>query len=193
MRHPRSIPFESSCILRFQVILREVAGSPRYCSPRPPWDTHGEFWLGVHAFHGVALLASIKPSLDILSSRSALKKRCFLSAAPTGPHPSKSSCAKKQDLHGIARSRYENTRGDSATALRSAQNDSTAKSTAMYRHVPPWDTQVPPWDTHVRLVERPGWGAVNFGGLFGKGGRPVLLFPWWRGKGCAGCGFVEFC
>ena len=34
-----------------------------------------------------------------------------------------SSCAKSQDLHGIARSRCENTRGDSATALRSAQND----------------------------------------------------------------------
>ncbi len=37
-----------------------------------------------HAIPGAALLASPTPSLDILSSRSALKKLCFLSAAPNG-------------------------------------------------------------------------------------------------------------
>ncbi len=37
--------------------------------------------------HGAALLASIGPGLDILSSRSALEKRCFSSAPQTGPHP----------------------------------------------------------------------------------------------------------
>ena len=41
----------------------------------------------VHAFPGATLSTSINPSLDILSSRSALKKLRFLSATPTGPHP----------------------------------------------------------------------------------------------------------
>ena len=46
------------------------------------------FCWGLHAIPGADLVASIGPSLDVLSSRSALEKRCFSSAAPTGPHPS---------------------------------------------------------------------------------------------------------
>ena len=42
------------------------------------------FCWGLHAIPGADLVASIGPSLDVLSSRSALEKRCFSSAAPTG-------------------------------------------------------------------------------------------------------------
>ena len=41
----------------------------------------------VPAILGEACSTSTGPSLDILSSRSALEKRCFSSATPTGPHP----------------------------------------------------------------------------------------------------------
>ncbi len=47
------------------------------------------FWWIVLAIPGAGVLASIAPSPDILSGRSALKKLRFLSAAPTGPHPPK--------------------------------------------------------------------------------------------------------
>ncbi len=43
-----------------------------------------EFWQVVLAIHGAPLVASITPSLDILSSRSALKKRCFFRLRRTG-------------------------------------------------------------------------------------------------------------
>ena len=42
------------------------------------------FCWGLHAIPGADLVASIGPSLDVLSSRSALEKRCFSSATPTG-------------------------------------------------------------------------------------------------------------
>ena len=57
------------------VILRTVAGSP--------W----EFFEIVHAIPGATLVVSPNPSLDFLSSRSALKELRSLSATPTGSHP----------------------------------------------------------------------------------------------------------
>jgi len=54
----------------------------------------------VHAVPGASILASIISSLDILSSRSALKMLRILSAAPTGPNPA--SHARRTPRHPAA-------------------------------------------------------------------------------------------
>ncbi len=45
----------------------------------------------------------LAPALPFMASRSALKKLCFLSAAPTGPHPS----IRAADMHPVEALRHE--------------------------------------------------------------------------------------